>query len=429
VSEAPPSPEPTAVAPRERVFLNTVSTIAARVASDAFLILAALKQAAYLGEEGWGLYGYLISSMEVFRVLTNFGLDVVALRLMAVRHHTPRAILRHLILLKTLLSIGGAVAVAVLSLFVPRFAEYRGLLLLLAVGLFPVGYLNSVTVRFQAEHRMERLIPVQFASGVLYLGAIYAAIAAGLGVAGFIVIYFGYEVLALALTMVAARLTWRPDGEPPAGGLDRKLLGTIFRQGVPVGLLMLIVVAYSRLGVFLLEHYGHLAAVGHYYIAIKVSEPLLAIAGALSMSAFPVLSRLAEGGKGAELRRRFALYSVRSALLSAAVAVLLTLLGGHLLRLINPEYIAARGALIALSWATAFMFQNQLSTATINSFGKYHYVTGFAAVNLCTYLALALALVPRLGPTGAGLSSLGTEALNTLIQLVAVAVLLRRLRS
>ena len=39
-----------------------------------------------------------------------------------------------------------------------------------------------------------------------------------------------------------------------------------------VGLLGLIVVLYSRLGIFMLESYGGLEVVGHYFIAIKVSD-------------------------------------------------------------------------------------------------------------------------------------------------------------
>jgi O-antigen/teichoic acid export membrane protein len=73
------------------------------------------------------------------------------------------------------------------------------------------------------------------------------------------------------------------------------------------------------------------------------------------------------------------------------------------------------------------MFQNQLSTSMINSFGKFHYVTGVAAANLCVYLCLGLYLIPRLGTLGAGLATLGTEGLNALIQLTLVLILLSRM--
>jgi O-antigen/teichoic acid export membrane protein len=408
------------------VLANTLATIGVRAASDGLHLLAALKQASYLGQKDWGLWGYLLSTLDLFRVATNFGLDVVAVRLMAVGTALPRAIVRSLLLLKSWLSFAGLAGVLALSFVLPRCTEHRDLLLLLALSLFPVGYLSSVTTRFQAEHRMEQLIAPQFVAGALYLASVYLGAWRGWSLPAFAVMFLGYHLLLFFLTGAAYRLCWRPAGEgpaPPPAGLSL----TVLRQGVPVGALMIMGVVYSRLGIFLIERFGDLSAVGHYFIALKVSEPLLAAAGALSMSAFPVLSRLVESRNAPELRRRFILYSVRSAIITCAIAGVLTLLAPSLLRLIRPEYVGASGALIALGWATACMFQNQLSTATINSFGKYHYVTGFAAINVVSYTVLSMLLVPRLGPTGAGIATLGTEGLNALGQILCVRILLRRI--
>jgi len=153
----------------------------------------------------------------------------------------------------------------------------------------------------------------------------------------------------------------------------------------------------------------------------------LALAGAFSMSAFPVLSRLVAAGNAVETPRRFAMYSVRSALVCSAAAAALTIWGTGLLVWIQPESRGASGALTALAWATVCMFQNQLSTAMINAFGKFHYVTVICAVNLVAFLGLSALLLPRFGATGAALSLLGTEGLNTVLQLVTVGVLLRRM--
>jgi O-antigen/teichoic acid export membrane protein len=414
--------------PRERVLHNTVSIVIARAGMVVFHVFAAAKQARHLGEKEWGRFGFLLSSMEVFRVLTNFGIDLAAIRRLAVGNRSPQQVVRHLLLIKVVLASCGVGAVLAASYILDSFAQNRGLLLLLAVGLYAIGFTNSLIVRFQAEHSMERLIPVQFIVGGLYLGAVYVACWRGLRVPGFIGVFVGYEFALLLLTFIAFKITWHGRVEAPAPrGFDRGLAWGVFSQGVPVGLLELIVVLYSRLGVFLLEHYVDLEAVGRYYIAIKVTEPLITVAGALSMSVYPVMSRLAEAGRGGEMRRRFARYSLRSALMSCALAGVLTLLAPRLLAVIRPEYATAASALIALAWAAAFMFQNQLSTSMINSFGKFHYVTGVAAANLCVYLCLGLWLIPRLGTLGAGLATLGTEGLNALIQLTLVLILLSRM--
>ncbi len=412
----------------ERVLWNTVAIIVARVLADILNYLAVFKIIRHLSKKEWGLYGYLLSSMDIFRTLTNFGLDIVAVRIMALDEHHPRTVTQHLMAIKSALSLLGVGAIFATGLFNDTFAANRMVTMVLAVSLFPIAYTASVTVRFQAEHAMDRLISVQFAVSGIYVSAVYIGAALGWRVDGLINIYVGYTFLLLALTAYQASKVWPAASERGEGGLRWRLGWNIFVQGIPVGLLALIVVLYSRLGVFMLEYYGSIEVSGYYFTAIKVSEPLLMIAGALSTSAFPVLSRMATKGDKANLTRRFVKYSFRSSLLSAGVAMAMTVFARDILYLAKPDHVAASGALIALSWATVFMFQNQLSTCVINAFGKYHYVTVFAVVNLCVFLTLAFILIPRYGATGAGLSTFGTEAINTLVQLVAVTVLIRRMK-
>jgi O-antigen/teichoic acid export membrane protein len=66
------------------------------------------------------------------------------------------------------------------------------------------------------------------------------------------------------------------------------------------------------------------------------------------------------------------------------------------------------------------MVQNQLSSTVIHASGRYHVVTACSAVNLLIYLGLAFLLVPRLGPLGAALATLGTESTNAVVQLMLV---------
>jgi O-antigen/teichoic acid export membrane protein len=406
------------------VLANTLAILAAHALSSLFLVWAAIKQARHLREREWGLYGYFVSSMEVFRTFTNFGLDVVGIRLIAIGHRPAGQLVRHLIIIKSLLATFSMFLIILLCPFISRWAEAPLLILSLGTGLFPLACREGLIVRFQAEHRMERLIPVELANGMMYLLGIYLACWAGSGVGGFIGVKVGYDFFAMALTLLMARWTWRSSPEERIG-TDWSVVRSIFRQGLPVGILALMIVVYSRMGVFLLEHFGTLENVGQFYIALRVSEPLLTIAGALSTSAYPVLSRLAEQRNIEELKRRFALYSVRSALLSCIVAALLTLFAEELLRLIKPEYVTAKASLVVLSWASVFMFQNQLSTAMINGFGKYHYVTIFGAMNLCTYAAFSWILIPRRKTLGAALATFGTEGINALVQIVAVSLMLR----
>lgn len=432
-TSAPHADLPTFVAeppqsPRERVFVNTLAIVAGQVASDGTLAVAALIQIRALDQASWGLIGYLLSLLEILRVLTDAGLHVVGIRLLAIGARPARFVLRHVLLLKNLLCVLGVAVVAVASLVVPSLSAHRDLVWGLGVSIFPIAYTARLILRFQADHRMERLIAPRAVASALYLLAIVATTMWHPSVSAYIAIYVAYQFLLWLAISIASGRTWPTRGEPVIPSrIDWPFAWAMTRQASAVGLVMLLVVAYSRLGIIFLERLGSLAMVGQYYAAVKISEPLLALAGAFSMSAFPVLSRLVASRNATETPRRFVRYSIRSALFCCAVAGALTMVGRDLLVWIRPEYGAAAGALTALAWATVFMFQNQLSTALINAFGKFHYVTAICAVNLAVFLVLCYLLVPGLGATGAALALLGTEAGNSVAQLATVFVLLRRL--
>ena len=413
-------------APPARVMRNAGAILAARAIGNIFRLGAAFKAAAYLGSNAWGLFGRLISSLEIMRVLTNFGLDTVSIRTVALGRRSPATVVANLLGIKTIMAGVGLLVVAALTMLLERWGEQRLLLLALGLGLFPQAYASSLMVRFQASHTMERLVPVEAVTGGVYLGGVYLVALLGLGVGSVIGVHVMWEFLTVLLVALVWRLSWGGGLGGGVGLWDRGLAWRIFREGVPLGLLELIVMVYSRLGIFLLEEYGGLGAVGQYYTAFKVSEPLLAVAGAIAISALPVLSRLAEDRKLDELRGMFVRYSLRSAMLSCAVAVVVSLLSVWGLSLIKAEYSAAAPALQALVWATVFMFQNQLSSSVINAFGKFHYLTIFACLNLVVFTICGFTLVPRMGPTGAALSTLITEGINCLVQLVTVTWLVRQ---
>lgn len=413
--------------PRERVLWNTAAILIGNALASVSHGVVELIMGKHLVGRPWGVFSYVRSWIDMFRVVANFGLDQVAIRTMAIGKYSPRAVLRHLLLLNAAMLGVVLLLIIGLSLVVESFREHRDLFLLMAGSLLPLVFTQSAVVRFQVEHTMDRLIPVRAVTGLFYFGAVWAAAAAGQELTTFVLIYLVYQWVVLGFTLGADHLTWRRDGtERLWGPISPTLTWTILRQGIPAGLEALVVVLYQRLGAEFLKRYQGYVSVGQYYMAVKITEPLQMIPSALAVSAFPVLTRLADGGEIPELKRRFAVYSLRSLAPSILLALILTFFGPALLTWYEAKYAPAGGALIALSWAVAVIFQNALTVTMVKAFGKFHYVTAFATINLFVFLGLSLWLVPSHGTTGAGLSTLGTESVNCLFHFVAVFYLMRK---
>jgi len=384
--------------------------------------------AAYLGTEGWGLLGFLSSSLEVFRVLASAGMDTASIRFVSLARDEAGRIVGRLFALKAVTSLTAYLALVAVAYTIPAYRERAPLLLLLGLGLFPQTLGTTLQARFQAEHAMARLIPVQVVQGALYVVGVMLLRHQGAGVWGFIVLTVALDAAQFLATLFVARRSWPDALAVRAIRYVPSFARAILVPSISLGLLELIVMLYSRLNVYFLERTGGLAAVGQYYAALRVSEPLLMVAGALAMSSYPVLSKLVQEKDYAEIGDMFRKYSLRAAGITMLVATATSVLSRPILTFVKPEFAGGAGALSALAFATAFMFQNQLSSIVLHSFGKFHYVTACALVNLCVFLTSASLLVPRFGPTGAGVTTLITEGINTIVQLGLVVLVLRNAR-
>jgi len=412
------------------VLRNAAALLIGRALGQIVRAVAVLWAAAHLGPGGWGVFGYLVASLDIFKVLTNFGLDTAAIRAFALSRDAPRATERAVATLKVGTAALGFVLVAIVALLASGYQGYRGWMILLGVTLLPQAFTATLTARFQAEHAMERLIVVQIVTGVVYLGAVYLLVHAGSGVGGFIVLLVVLELVSLLATFGIWRRTFARAAATATSAARgfRATLAPLVRQAVPLGAVELLSMVYSRLGVFLLEHFHGHDATGRFYAAMKIADPLVIIGGAIAISALPVLSRLAAEHRTRDVVRLFVRYSVGSAVLACVLAAIVSFYSADVLRLLRPQYVAGAPALSALAWATAFMLQNQLSSTVLYAYGKFHYVAACAAFNLLVCIALGLWLVPMWGVAGAGLAALGTEGLNAIVQLTLVAKVLRAAR-
>lgn len=422
---AEPAPAPTAPpeAHAHTVGKNTTAILVGRVTGQLFRVAATLLAAAYLGTEGWGLFGYLVSSLELFRTFTNFGLDTAAVRAFAIGRFEPPSIVANLLRLKVWTSLALGLALVGGTYVVDDLAPHRALCVVLAFALMPQGIALSLAARLHATHQASRLIPVQAVTGALYLGGVGAIAQLRLGIGAFVCLYVANEVAIAATTYLAYRKAFGPLHLADTM-TNCPLIGSLYKRAVYVGIVEVLVIVYSRLGVFFVDEHGGLSAVGRYYTAMKISEPLLIVFGALSVSAYPVLSKAFAANAIADVKASFVRYSLGAFVVTSAMSVLVWFVAEDLLALIKPEYAGAGGALVALTCAMIFASQNQLSSAVVNAAGRFSWIAAIAAMNLVVYAGAASFLVPRYGVTGAGLSTLLMEGINALVQIALVIYLL-----
>jgi O-antigen/teichoic acid export membrane protein len=400
---------------------NVVATLGVRAVWQSFRLVTVLVTAGALGVQAWGAFGLLVSQLDVVRAAANFGLDTAALRWMSLPGASPARVLSRLLRIKASLATLGVAAIGVKCLLDDGDAN-RWAPLVLASGLFATGATGVMVARVQAAHQAHRLIGAQLVTGGLQLLVALLLARAGAGVTAFCVLMAVSDYVNAGAVAWFSRSLLVKDGSPsPEAPPARAMLA----EALPLALVEFAVIAYGRLGVFLVEANAGKVALGQLYAAMKLNDQFLILSGAFAMSALPVMSQLAHAGRRDALVRSMRKYAGLSLALSLAYAVGVALLAAPVVARWRPEYADAVGPAKVLALAAAFMFQNAVLTTALNALGRFRWVASCAAVNLAAYALAGAWLVPAHGAVGAAQATLVTEAVNTLVQLAMVARALR----
>jgi O-antigen/teichoic acid export membrane protein len=403
------------------VLRNTLATLGVRTIFQSFRLVTVLVTASALGVDGWGAYGLVVSQLDVVRALTNFGLDTAALRWMSLPGASSNRVLAKVLKIKAVLASAAFLLVLLHCASASAAEPNRFAPLILASGLFAQGVAGSLVSRVQAAHQAHRLLGAQTITGALQLALALLLAHRGAGILAYCALLAISDHLNAAAIWLFSRPLLVPDpAAPPARAAWPMLV-----EAVPLGLVELAVIAYGRLGVFLVERSAGVTALGQLYAAMKITDQVLIVAGALATSALPVLSRFAHDGRADEIGRALRRYGGALLVLSVAFAVGVHFTAEPLILRFRPQYAGAAAPLRVLAWAAVFMFQNCLLTTTLNALGRFRWVTATAVLNLGVYATVGLYLVPLHGALGAAETTFVTEGINTLVQLTLVTRLLQ----
>jgi O-antigen/teichoic acid export membrane protein len=200
--------------------------------------------------------------------------------------------------------------------------------------------------------------------------------------------------------------------------LDRAMGWALLREALPLGGAILISIAYTRTAVFLLDMLRGPEATGLYGVAQKLTEPMAVIPAALMAAIFPAFIEASTYKKDAEAKGRAreqadwlrtrALHL--AGVLGAAIAGAGALGGPWLIQLLYRGYYAGSAAILQiLALALLPAFINYALTHFLVARGKQKLNLLFNVITFTLNLALCLALIPSLGPTGAAIAMLLSE--------------------
>ena len=378
--------------------------LGAEVSSRLLTVGTTIVLARGLGVEGYGAFGRLWVLAPLFAELGEMGLQATATRALVAGTRSLRSLVRARLVLLALLVLLGALAAAL----VPRLGGSArsalpvGVFVLLVLH-FALGGWNEffgVALRCRGSRAQEALL-LLFARGSALL-FVLAALAAG---AGFVALGRALAVsqvpgLALGVWMLGRH---RGDVEGP----DARVL-PVLAEALPLAAYGALLLLSPRVEFLVLSTLAGERETGLFLSALNLVWPLSLVPSAVAAGAMPALTREALGS-GDAVRRRTA---VTIALFAAPAALGLARVAPALVPFVfGSEYARAALWVRILAVALVPMFMNGLLAWALIAAGRGSMPPRLLLARIVVAFALALALVPRYGATGAAVGFVLSEVL------------------
>ncbi len=273
-------------------------------------------------------------------------------------------------------------------------------LIMLAMISLPVLLLNAYfSALLQGMQHIPTLNAVNVAQGVLTLAlTLLLVVGLGWGITGAVLAVFGSGLGGLAA------LTWllRRHGAHFRPRLDRTVLRRTYGYGLKGYVGNVLQYFNYRLDTFLVNGFLGPAAVGIYGSAVGLAELLWYLPNSVGFVIFPKASATRPEEMNRFTPRVFGL----TLALTAAGAVVLALLGPYLIALVyGPAFKASYAPLLALLPGVVLLGGGKVLTNELAGRGYAHYNSINSGMALVLTVILDLALIPRLGVTGAAIAS------------------------
>jgi len=385
-----------------RIRIGASTKLAADVLGRALQFVLVYAAQRTLGPEMYGQFAYALAVGYVLMPATDLGVQLTLTQQISRDPARAGAWAGSALLMKVALT---GVATGVLA-WVSRGRPPE--LRLATVGLGAAMMLGSFVeffgYAFRGLHRVERDAALSLFNRALTAAIGLGFLAAGLRIAGLTLAYLIGAAIAALVGLVWMGRTIRLRA-------SMQLCGDLIRPALPLGVGIVLSLAYTRTGLLLLDTFDGPAAVGMYGVAQKLTEPLAIVPAALLAAVFPAFV-----GARVSAPERAAVLHVRSVWLLAGIGAVIAaggVVGGPLLiaLLYGDQYAGAVVPFQLLAVGVLLTFVNYALTHFVIAHDLQRRYLLFTATVFAVNLGLCLWLIPRFGPAGVALAAVASEAL------------------
>jgi O-antigen/teichoic acid export membrane protein len=400
-------PEEKAVGVR-RVARNTAAILIARVSSLSARLIVTMITARYLGKALFGDYSYVAALVGAFELLSDFGLNQIAIREIARRQEKADDYFGSVLMLKGSMMLLTLAILIVAANSAPGEAHVRVSIYVYGASVILNHFVNTSFVLFRAFERMQYEAVLVLLERALYVLLTVWVISQG---AGFVSLFWVNMVsvlvkLALGAWIIATRFTL------PKIRLDWAMYKQYLRESLPVGVSQIVNSLILRIDVILLGFLTTSEVVGAFSGPYRIVDTAGLMSVVLITAVFPVMARRARVSRDA---LRDLLQTAIKALLLLAIPAsigLIILARPALQFVLGGEFTESRAVLQVLALVIIPVYLNRLFDYAFISINRQVAYARITAVALLLNIILDVALIPSIGYWGACVGTVSAEVLR-----------------
>ncbi len=403
-----------------RILQNALFLVSGRLFSRIMQFFLFIYAARRLGVEGFGIFSYGYAIINMFAVAMDWGISAYMVQQLSRNPSRIRAFMG-----KTLAVKAGMVVPCLLGILLAGVAMHKEtevLWILFVLGMVTVWDGFAITFYSVFEAREEMAYPaavvaisnlIMSAAGIL--GLFYAP-----GLFLLCVIYAGGALLRLSF---AGILCIRHYGRPVWEKESPKALELI-QKGLPFALVTVFVTIYYYIDTVILSAFFPDETIGQYNAAYRLLEAPLFVAQAATTALFPAAARMYTA-KREELKEMMAGVVQKTCAFGLSIAIVIALISERLIVLVYGDtYRPAAPLLTVLIFSAALIMPGAMCGTAIRAANRQSVSALITGMGVLLNVVLNLLVIPRYAAIGAAWTTLATEALTFLLNMLIIRQLI-----
>ncbi len=363
-----------------------------------------------LGQTVYGQFAFVLAFAQIWQVIADFGLTMIAIRDISINKNDVKKILSNFFSLKIVIGFitYGLIVISTLLLNKPKFIKE----LIIIAGAYLIIYTLAELLRsiFKAYEKFKYEAFIKISQHLFLLALIiYAVLQKSL--TAVVWSYFIAATYALVISIIIIKKKFTSFGWQ----WNNKIIKNILKQAWPLALANMFVIIYFRIDTVMLSIIKGDQPTAWYNAAYLLIFSLTFVAYVLIMSVYPKLSQLAKESLTAcrKLYRQTLYLMTLAGLLILGITTAIA--KWLIIYIYGIEFSPAVNIFYILSLAVFFSFLAHVWLYTLNALGKQLTYTLATGLGMIINIVLNFYWIPKFSYLGAAWATVLTEIISGLI--------------